>query len=154
MENFQNHLIHTSGSHSDTNNVQPISILCVAGKIVERHTHSHFCQYLVKHDLLHPAQSGFRSHHSCKTGNAKLIDIWTTNVKSGQLNDVISVELRKAFDLVDTNILLRKLALYHCDKSSYLGLHIIYMVEPNVFNSSLPHHQQYQCHMGSQRVAS
>ncbi len=35
-----------------------------------------------------------------------------------QLNDVIIVDLRKAFNLVDTNILLHKLALYHCDKSS------------------------------------
>ncbi len=107
-----------SGYLSDTNNFLLIFILCVASKILKRHIHGHFYQYLVKHDLLHPAQSGFRSHYSCETALAKLIDIWTTNMENGQLNGVIFVNLRKAFDLVYTNILLHKLTLYHCDKSS------------------------------------
>ncbi len=68
--------------------------------------------------FLHPAQSGFRPHYSCETALAKLIDIWKTNMENGQLNGVIFVDLRKAFDLVDTNILSHKLALYHCDKPS------------------------------------
>ncbi len=74
---------------------------------------------VVKHDLLHLAQPGFGSHHSCETAIAKLYRyIWTTNVENGQLNVVIFVDLRKPFDLVDTNILLHKLALYLCDESS------------------------------------
>ncbi len=49
----------------------------------------------------------------------KAIKGWQkTNMENGQLNGVIFVDLRKAFDLVDTNILSHKLALYHCDKSS------------------------------------
>ncbi len=34
------------------------------------------------------------------------------------ISSVSLLDLRKAFDIVDTNILLHKLALYHCDKSS------------------------------------
>ncbi len=49
------------------------------------------------------------SYHSCETALVKLIDIWTTNMENSQLNDVIFVDLRKAFDLVDTSILLHKL---------------------------------------------
>ncbi len=38
-------------------------------------------------------------------------------MENAQLNGVIFVDLRKAFDLIDTNILLHTLSLYHCGKS-------------------------------------
>ncbi len=67
---------------------------------------------------MHPSHPGFRSDHSCETAFAKLIDIWSTNMEIDQLKSVIFVDLRKAFEVVHTNILLPKLALYHCDESS------------------------------------
>ena len=45
-----------------------------------------------------------------------LINTLTENIEFGQLNGVISIDLTKAFDLVDHEILIEKLSLYHFDK--------------------------------------
>ena len=58
---------HKGGSLQDLNNYRPISILPVLSKLVERHVHKHFYAYLTQHNLLHAAQSGFRSKHSLET---------------------------------------------------------------------------------------
>ncbi len=57
--------------------------------------------------LLHIAQSGFRQRHSCQTALTKLIDEWLKYIDNGE------IVFSKAFDLVDHNILLEKLKLYH-----------------------------------------
>ena len=110
--------IHKSGAHSDQNNYRPISILSIASKILERHIHDCFYSFLIKNRLLDIAQSGFRVNHSCETALARLIHMWTSNMDNGLLNGIVFVDFRKAFDLVDTNLLLQKLAMYHCDKTS------------------------------------
>ena len=110
--------IHKAGNKSDRNNFRPITVLCILSKILEKHVHSTFYEFLVKHCLLYLAQSGFRTLHSCETALNRLVDRWTTNMEKGLLNGVILVDLRKAFDLVDTDILLQKLSLYHCDENS------------------------------------
>ncbi len=44
--------------------------------------------------------------------------MWTSNMENGLLNGIILLDLRKAFDLVDTDILLKKLSVYQCDKNT------------------------------------
>ena len=93
----------------------PIAILCAVSKVLERHVHNHLYQFLVSHSLLHHAQSGFRRNHSCETALCKLVDMWTSNMESGLINGAVFIDLRKAFDMVDTDLLLRKLAVYRCN---------------------------------------
>ena len=107
--------IYKSGAKCDVNNCRPIAILCAVSKVLERHVHNHLYQFLVSHSLLHHAQSGFRRNHSCETALCKLVDMWTSNMESGLINGAVFIDLRKAFDMVDTDLLLRKLAVYRCD---------------------------------------
>ncbi len=41
-----------------------------------------------------------------------------SNIEKGLLNGIILLDLRKAFDLVDTDSLLKKLSVYQCDKNT------------------------------------
>ena len=107
--------VFKSGNHCDVNNYRPIAILCTLSKILERHIHNCFYNFLIGHNLLHTSQSGFRSQHSCETALLKLIDSWASNMEKGLLTGTVFVDFRKAFDMVDTNILLQKLVIYHCD---------------------------------------
>ena len=52
-------------------------------------------QYLTKYNLLHGAQSGFRSNHSCQTVLVNLIDKWIEEMNNGNVNVVILLYLKK-----------------------------------------------------------
>ena len=67
---------------------------------------------------MHPAQSGFRKHHSCQTTLTNLTDKWLNNINNNQFTGVIFADFAKAFDLIDHELLLRKLALYNLSENS------------------------------------
>ncbi len=96
-------LIHKVGNKSECNNCRPITILCTLSKRLERHVHDSFYKFLKNNGLLYLTQSGFRALHSCETVLTKIIDKWTSNMEKGLLNGVVLLDLRKAFDLADTD---------------------------------------------------
>ena len=68
--------------------------------------------YLNENNLLHKTQSGFRSQHSCETALTHMIDSWLEALDYEQMVGLVLVDFKKAFDLVDHKILLRKLEMY------------------------------------------
>ena len=74
--------------------------------------------FLNKHKLLHESQSGFRHKHSCQTALIKLIDSWMKCINSGDMVGALFIDFRKAFDLVDHAILMKKLSIYKFSQSS------------------------------------
>ena len=69
-------------------------------------------QHLNTNDLLAPSQSGFRTFHSTATALLKSTDDWYSSLDVGEYVGVIFVDLKKAFDTVDHQILNHKLAHY------------------------------------------
>ncbi len=69
-------------------------------------------EYLISYNLLHKTQSGFRPNHSCETALTGTISKWLDAINNGSMIGVVLVDFKKAFDLVDHTILLRKLKLY------------------------------------------
>ena len=55
-------------------------------------------------------QSGFRSMHSTLTALLETTNNWSINIDNGLLNGVLFIDLKKAFDTIDHEIILRKLA--------------------------------------------
>lgn len=104
--------LHKNGPHDDVNNYRPISILPVLSKVLEKHVHDCLSAYLSEYNLLHKTQSGFRTQHSCETALVNMIDSWLNAMDSGKMVGVVLVDFKKAFDLVDHQILLSKLQLY------------------------------------------
>ena len=86
--------------------------------VFERHVNKHLMAYLNKYKLLHENQSGFRQKHSCQTALVKLVDDWIKCIDNGEMIGALFIDFRKAFDLVDHDILLKKLSLYRCNSSA------------------------------------
>ena len=105
--------IQKSGALNEKENYRPISILNIISKIYERHLHDTLYSYLSSQNLLHSEQSGFRRFHSCETALLKLVDTWTKAMDEGELNGVLFLDLRKAFDSIDHYILIEKLKCYN-----------------------------------------
>ena len=66
-------------------------------------------------------------NHSCETALLKMTSTLTEITNNGELNGIILLDMRMAFDLVNHEKLLRKLDIYHFSKtttnwfSSYLN---------------------------------
>ena len=95
-------------------------------RVFEKLVFNQLYEYLDKSKFIHYKQSGFRSLHSAVTCLLKSTDSWYANMDKGRFTATIFIDLKKAFDTVDHDILLQKIEKYgvidleHIWFSSYL----------------------------------
>jgi hypothetical protein len=74
--------------------------------------------YLNFNGILFSGQHGFRNGHSCETALHELISYLNEKRNNRAITLLLFIDFRKAFDLVDTRILLRKLFHYGFSNSA------------------------------------
>jgi hypothetical protein len=104
--------VHKGGRSVEVGNFRPISILPVVSKVFERIIHQQLYDYLQKHSILHPVQSGFRPNHTTQDVLVGMVDVWRKALDENKLVGAVMIDLSKAFDSVNHTILLKKLERY------------------------------------------
>ena len=105
-------------------NYRPISLLPVISKIYERVLFNQLMTIFTGNDLFHGSQYGYRSNHSTQLAALELVDRVTKALESKDSEHSLAVfmDLSKAFDTIDHEILLQKLSHYGLGPKSLLLL--------------------------------
>ena len=110
--------IFEKGKKTDPSNYRPISLLPSVSKIIERVIHDQTNAFLSDEDILYNYQSGFRGNHSRNLSLSFLTDKVLKGFDRGLLTGMILIDLQKAFDTIDHEILLQKLKVIKFSKST------------------------------------
>ena len=84
-------------------------MLSTISRVFEKLVYEQIYNYLIKNNLLDCRQSGFRSLHSTVTALLDLTNQWCFNIDRGLVSGILFLDLKKAFDAVDHQLLPTKL---------------------------------------------
>ena len=93
-------------------NYRPISILSSFPKIFEKCIYKRLFSFFDKHEVLSPNQYGFRPGFNTTQAISDIVTTAYENMGNNHCTGLIFLDLKKAFDTVNHNILLSK--LNHC----------------------------------------
>ena len=101
--------IPKNADHEQANNNRRISRLPILSKVCERTVHNQLIPYLDTKQRLYSQQDGNRRFHSTETSLIETTDSILNAIDEKKLTAVVLLEMSKAFDSIDHEILLLKL---------------------------------------------
>lgn len=80
--------------------------------------HNCLFNYLTENNLIYANQSGFRRKYSTETALIRILDSILFNLDRNKVTGMVTVDYKKAFDMVDHALLIRKLEVYRLDSQA------------------------------------
>jgi hypothetical protein len=102
----------------DVNSYRGISVLPPLAKVFEKILATQIIVYFNSNNLFYPSQHGFRSFHSCESALHEIISEMNIIKSKRDIGLYLFIDFKKAFDLVDSRLLINKLYLYGFDDAS------------------------------------
>ena len=101
-----------TGDKTKLINYRPIAILPTLSKGLERLMYNRVMKFINKYNTLTTCQYGFRPNHSTNFAIIDLINAITQHLNNKSKAAALFIDISKAFDSLNHNILLRKLKAY------------------------------------------
>ena len=104
--------LHKGGSTEELNNFRPISLLSIFDKIIEKLMHVRLYSFFEDHQIFCKNQFGFKKKSNCSHSLIEITEKIKESIDNGKFGCGIFIDLKKAFDTVNHQILLLKLEHY------------------------------------------
>ena len=114
--------LHKKEDPNIISNYRPISILPCLSKVIERSASNQLINYLEKHNLLSYCQHAYRKQHGTQTCLFQVINCVQKYLDQKELVAVVSLDLSKAFDAINHEMLLQKLIRLGLSETSLLWI--------------------------------
>ena len=111
--------IYKSGSKRNIKNYRPISTLSSINKIFEKLTHSRISNFIKDHNILSKFQFGFRESSNTTLAIFHYVSDLMNTFNTKQYTIALYLDIRRAFDTINNELLLHKLHSYGFRGVSY-----------------------------------
>ena len=104
--------LYKAKDQQETNNYRPISLLLTISKLLEKIMYKRTYTFLETSDQISKSQYGFRTAHSCENAICELISGIIKGKQDGMYTLAVFLDMSKAFDSLEHDVLLKKLYNY------------------------------------------
>ena len=104
--------LHKKGSKLESSNYRPVSILSPISKVLEKIVFEQIYAYFASNKIFNSNLHGYMKNRSTLTALLTMYNRWIEAASRGQVSGAVFIDLSAAFDLVDPQLLLKKLEIY------------------------------------------
>ena len=104
--------LYKAKDNQETNNYRPISLLLTISKLLEKIMYKRTYCFLEDSNQIYKSQYGFRTAHSCENAISELVSEIIKGKQDGMYTLAVFLDLSKAFDSLEHEVLLSKLYKY------------------------------------------